>query len=313
MSPELQQRPLIDPSTVTAAAPATTVTPVRTSPVRLPRPSDPLKTLALLIAQALSDKLSDGNSDQLLQRLLGPAARTRKRGLSIAKLIDQYLEHADAYYRHPDGTPTGEATSCRHGLSVLRKAFGRTSAEEFRPLKLKAVRERMVERGWCRRSVNHHVNRIKRMFKWAVENELVGPDRYHALRAVSGLQIGRTAAREMPPVKPVDVALVEATLPHLPRQVAAMARLQLLTGMRPGEVCIVRTCDLDRSGDVWVYRPSSTRRATTPTSASCCWGPRLRRSSARSSRTTRRTRTSSPRPRPRRSGGRASTRPARRR
>src|SRR5262249_7881633 len=37
--------------------------------------------------------------------------------------------------------------------------------------------------------------------------------------------------------------------------VQAMARLQWLTGMRSDEVCRLRTCDLDRAGDVWVYRP----------------------------------------------------------
>jgi hypothetical protein len=26
--------------------------------------------------------------------------------------------------------------------------------------------------------------------------------------------------------------------------------------MRPGEVCIMRTCDIDRGGDVWAYKPS---------------------------------------------------------
>jgi integrase len=36
-----------------------------------------------------------------------------------------------------------------------------------------------------------------------------------------------------------------------------MARLQRLTGMRPGEVRIMRPCDIDRSGDVWLYRPES--------------------------------------------------------
>ena len=35
-----------------------------------------------------------------------------------------------------------------------------------------------------------------------------------------------------------------------------MVELQRLTGMRPGEVVIMRAGDLDRSGDVWVYAPS---------------------------------------------------------
>jgi hypothetical protein len=45
----------------------------------------------------------------------------------------------------------------------------------------------MVEKGWCRRDVNNEVGRIKRMFKWAVENELVPAERLHGLQAVPGL------------------------------------------------------------------------------------------------------------------------------
>jgi integrase len=36
-----------------------------------------------------------------------------------------------------------------------------------------------------------------------------------------------------------------------------MARLQRLTGCRPGEVCNLRPCDIDRSDDIWLYRPES--------------------------------------------------------
>jgi integrase len=36
-----------------------------------------------------------------------------------------------------------------------------------------------------------------------------------------------------------------------------MIELQRLTGMRPGEVVIIRTADVDVSGKVWVYTPSS--------------------------------------------------------
>jgi integrase len=36
-----------------------------------------------------------------------------------------------------------------------------------------------------------------------------------------------------------------------------MVQLQLLTAMRPGEVCILRGIDLDMTGRVWVYRPEA--------------------------------------------------------
>jgi integrase len=95
------------------------------------------------------------------------------------------------------------------------------------------------------------------MFKWGTENELVPPSVLQGLEAVSGLQKGRSAARETKPVKPVPLAFVNATLPHVLPQVAAMIQLQLVTGMRPGEVCIMRAIDLDTTGKVWLYRPGS--------------------------------------------------------
>ena len=44
---------------------------------------------------------------------------------------------------------------------------------------------------------------------------------------------------------------------YLPTVVADMVRFQRATGCRPGEVCIVRPCDVDTTGDVWSYRPQS--------------------------------------------------------
>lgn len=58
-------------------------------------------------------------------------------------------------------------------------------------------------------------------------------------------------------MKPVPEAYVEAAIAHLSKQVTAMIRLQQLTGMRPGEVTILRACDLDMGGKVWTYTPST--------------------------------------------------------
>ena len=48
-----------------------------------------------------------------------------------------------------------------------------------------------------------------------------------------------------------------ASAPHLPEVVADMVRFQRLTGCRPGELFILRPCDVDRSADVWRYVPES--------------------------------------------------------
>lgn len=62
--------------------------------------------------------------------------------------------------------------------------------------------------------------------------------------------------KEKHPVGPVPDADVGAVRPHVSRQVWAMIELQRLTGMRPGEAVLMRTGDLDTSGDVWIYVPS---------------------------------------------------------
>lgn len=48
---------------------------------------------------------------------------------------------------------------------------------------------------------------------------------------------------------------MDAVRAYVARQVWAMIDLQRPTGMRPGEAVIMRTCDLDVSGEVWVYIP----------------------------------------------------------
>jgi integrase len=77
-------------------------------------------------------------------------------------------------------------------------------------------------RPWCRRSINLHTYRIRSI-----------------------------------KVKPVPEAFVQAVLPVVSAPVRAMIELQLLAGMRPGEVVIMRAIDLDMTGPIWLYRPGS--------------------------------------------------------
>ena len=54
--------------------------------------------------------------------------------------------------------------------------------------------------------VNMNVMRIRRMFSWGVAEELVPETVLRALQALSGLQAGRTRARESKIVGPVVLA-----------------------------------------------------------------------------------------------------------
>jgi integrase len=202
---------------------------------------------------------------------LANGCRSPKPDLTIAELVDAYWRHVESYYRHEDGTPTGEVTAMRYALRPVRYLYGNTLAADFGPAGLKAVRQLLVDgydhpkygehQSVCRTQVNARIKRIRRMFKWAVESELVPPAVLQGLQAVAPLKRGRTKAKESAGVVAVSRAVVEDTLTILRPMLADMVRLQLETGMRPGELVVVRTCDIDMTGAVWLYRPASHKTA----------------------------------------------------
>jgi integrase len=203
-------------------------------------------------------------------RSLPRSVADAEKDLTINELVALFRPHVEQHYRHADGTPTGEVDDFRLSLKPLRALFGDTCTKDFGPLALKAIREQMIVQpittgtndgpkllrvGLARGVINQRINRIRRLFRWAVENELVPGEVLFRLEAVKGLAAGRSEARETAPVRPVSDALVEETLPHLTPTVADIVRIQRLTGMRCGEVVIMRGCDLDTTGAIWLYRP----------------------------------------------------------
>ncbi len=175
--------------------------------------------------------------------------------LTVNELILRYLKFAENYYVK-NGQVTKEFTDMKYALRPLRKLYGRTFVRDFGPLALKSVRQHMIDvEDLSRGVINNRINRIKRVIKWSVSEELAPSGAYESLRAVSGLKFGRTTARETEPVKPVDQVWVDAVIKSVSPQVAAMIAIQQLAAMRPCEVVSMRLCDIDMSGDVWIYEP----------------------------------------------------------
>jgi integrase len=201
----------------------------------------------------------------------GPPSLTVPAGerLSIAALVVKYDDFARLHYVK-DGAPTDERYAIKAAVAPLVSLYGDTPADEFSPKRLKAVRQEIIDKGrvgkgkrktregepLTRKYINYRIACLVRIFKWVVEEELVPVTVYQSLKAVTRLQRGRTTGvRESIAVKPVPDEHIPPVLAVVSSQIAAMIRLQLLTGMRPDEVTIMRPADLDRSGDIWVYRP----------------------------------------------------------
>ena len=193
--------------------------------------------------------------------------------VTVSELIVAFMKHAKQYYRkHNRSTRTAE--NFGPALAILRRLYGKESVDRFGPIALKVVREEMVEQDMSRRYVNDNVDRIRLMFRYGVENELVASGTYEALKAVRNLARGRSDARETTPVKPVSDATIEKTLPFMPPTVQDIVRFQRLTGCRPAEACDIRPCDIEMNADVWFYTPWEHKTEHHDRTRVVCIGPR---------------------------------------
>jgi integrase len=245
----------------------------------MPRPKNPIPTPRQHKGRAVVDLYDNGTrrtvtlgawgspeAEREFARILAegrstPAQPVAGKGATVNEVLLAFLRHADGYYRTPDGEPTNEVVEVRQSIRPVRELYGHTPAAEFGPKALAAVRQRMIDADLCRTLVNRRIDRVKRVFKWASAEELVPVTVYQSLRTLAGLRRGRSEVRESDPVLPVDNATVDATLPYLNAHLLAMVELQRLTGMRPGEVCALRFAEIDRSGDVWLFRPRQHKTA----------------------------------------------------
>lgn len=174
--------------------------------------------------------------------------------LTISELLVSYLAYAKRRYVKA-GRPTSEQQLIKWALKPVRELYGKTTAADFGPLALKAVRRRFVEADFSRKTINDSLRRIRRMFRWGVAEQLVPAAVLQALEAVEGLRAGEDGVKGCESIQPVAESDVQAVLPHLPLVVSDMVRFQRLTGARPAEVCMVRPCDVDATGDVWRFTP----------------------------------------------------------
>lgn len=180
---------------------------------------------------------------------------------TVSELVASYLKFAETYYTDSRRS-SGQLDRVKRSLAVVLELFSSTPARQFGPQALAAVRTAMVKRDWCRTHVNSCIGCIKRAWKWAVSMELVPGSVYGALTALPDLQRGRTSARESAPVGPAPQASIDAVLQVLQPTLADMVRVQLLTSMRPGEVCAMHSSHLTYfAPDVWLYRPVTHKMA----------------------------------------------------
>jgi integrase len=208
-----------------------------------------------------------------------PPTTSEPPPLTVSELILRYWRFVTSYYVK-NGRPTSEQDTIRQALRFVRKLYGSTLAGDFSPRSLKAVRQAMIDHkvtrtvkvrdqltgevreevmvrahGLARRFINKQIARVKRMFAWAVEEELVPVAVHAGLLRVAALKKGKAHAREKPQIRPVPAGHVETVLPLVPGTIRAMIEVQQLCGGRPQDIVEMRAADIDRNATVWEYQP----------------------------------------------------------
>jgi hypothetical protein len=189
------------------------------------------------------------------------------RDRTLCEIALEFGSYPRGRYVHPDGQPTGEADNFAVALSPLSQLYGRTEAARFGPNALQAVRLAMLRADLSRRVVNARINRIRRFFKWAVSRQLVPGAVCTDLQTLEPLNRGEhveldgqdLVVRKSPGVQVLGWSVVTATLPYLPRPVAAMVQIQRCSNCRVADVCLMRGCDLTLKADVWEHRPEAPK------------------------------------------------------
>lgn len=209
-------------------------------------------------------------------RLIAEAAAGRDPtppgpGLTVAEVVARWASQEAPRYSDRGR----ERREFKYALRPLLRLYAHQPAASFGVRELQAVQLALASGSWLTDEerararaanrpagvasgvVNRRVTRIRTLWRWAEREGLAPPGSFAHLCSLPGLRANDRRVRHTRRRKPATWAQVEVALPHCPPQVAAMLLLQWHTGMRSGEVRIMRGCDVERGGpgSVWLYRP----------------------------------------------------------
>lgn len=210
--------------------------------------------------QRYRDEVARWRAEQAKQQR--PPASVTAANATVAVLVARYLEAAEVEYRNAAGEVSREfinmVAACRPLLAVLRDR----QTSSLSCVDIEAVRSTFASSGdRCRTYVNTTMRRCLRVLRWGAERDLVPGGVWGALSAFRHVKPGRSGLRESEAVEAIPRAVVDAILPHLPPLLATAIELLWWSGMRAGELIGLRTRDVERTDDAWLYRPSQHKNA----------------------------------------------------
>lgn len=202
------------------------------------------------------------------------ALHTEPDGLTLDQVCSKFLSWAATYYRHPDGTHTGETYNCELALRELRSRYRDKYINEITYHDILRARDNMVEQGITRQVINQRVGIWKRLFAWALDARLCTAHVKAEVWAINSLKRNRSPAAEGTGQSPVSHKEIKKVLPYLPPILQTMVLIHELCGARPNEICQMKPCLIDRRRNVWVFEPEQHKTQHTGRHRVICLGPR---------------------------------------
>ena len=172
---------------------------------------------------------------------------------TVGHLMHAYRLWALEYYRKNDA-PTHAALNVRRVAALVDELDeGGTPLIHADAAWLRSFRAKLCALGnLSRGTVNEYVSIIVRAFGFGAEHHFVRREQHLDLQSLPALRKGRppapgiAAPKDHRPIEPPSRSSVRRIRRHLGLDVRIMLDLQLLTGMRPNEVCGMRPCHLRR-------------------------------------------------------------------
>ena len=208
-------------------------------------------TKPMQIAEAAAWRLIESKTREIERKRLNA-----KDCLTVKELCDEFVKWASTYYKNAKGEPTSMVAAAAYNTREFREMYGEKYVADLEHHDMLALRERLIEDGLGRVTVNRRMWTVKRMIGWALEEDLIYAQTKAELTQVANLKQGRSRAPEGKPVVAAPRDEVEAVIAVSEPNIADMIKVQILTGMRPGEICAMRWCDIEKRDTIWVYRPS---------------------------------------------------------
>lgn len=179
---------------------------------------------------------------------------TEDPGLSLAELCAMFLDKKRTQHKNGKLSASRLRTIERVIGGLRDSDHGMLPAAKFAPRHYFEIRDRLEDANQKVGTINLHTATIQSMFGWAREREITPYETSGRICDIPQLKDSRERKLEAVPDEHFN-----AILPFLRPTMKAVVIVMRRTGMRAGEACQLTLDTIDRTGDVWTFRPPQSK------------------------------------------------------